>query len=187
MKYIDIHAHLPFKEFDADRALLISDMREKEIGVINVGTGFQTSKEAVEMAEANENMYATIGVHPIDEKTGDFNVEDFAKLVVHPKVVAIGECGLDYARLLTDSGQALEEKLRQKALFEAQIDFACAHRKPLMIHCREAYPDCLEILKLKKAHYGDVLHAHFHFFTSPVEVARQCLRLYFSLWTNYLK
>jgi TatD DNase family protein len=131
----------------------------------------------VALAEKHENLFATIGLHPADEP-GEMFGDGFDELVKHPKVVAIGECGLDYARL---EGDTAAEKKRQKEEFEKQIAFAVSHDKPLMIHCREAYPDALSLLASKKKEYGDALRGNFHFFTSPVDVARQCLELGFTV------
>ncbi|MFA6297309.1 MAG: TatD family hydrolase, partial [Candidatus Paceibacterota bacterium] len=101
-KYIDIHSHLNFPEYDADREEVIARMKEKGVATITIGTSLETSRSAVALAMANENIFAAIGVHPID---GSYNVghcnevfEGLEELVKNPKVVAIGECGLDYGR-----------------------------------------------------------------------------------------
>ncbi len=149
-EYIDIHSHLNFPQYDADRETLIASLKEKNIGTITIGTGLKTSQEAVELAEKHENLYATLGLHPADDSTEVFSEAEFEKLVTHPKVVGIGECGLDYARLPENPAEADAIKFRQKIDFEKQIAFAVKHGKPLMIHCREAYADALSILADKK-------------------------------------
>ncbi|MDQ3077185.1 MAG: TatD family hydrolase [bacterium] len=175
--YFDIHSHLDFKDYDTDREEVIQTLKDTNIWTTTVGTELETSKNAVELAEKHRNLYATIGVHPADNHSEEFTAE-YEELVKHPKVVAIGECGLDYTRLPEDSEK---EKSRQKALFEQHIEFAIKHNKPLMIHCRDAYPDILAILESKKREYGDKLRGNFHFFTSPIETARQCLETGFSV------
>lgn len=175
-EYFDIHSHLDFKDYDLDREAVIEELKKNNVWAINVGVNFETSKSAVALAEKHENLFATIGLHPHDDLTESFNEKEYEKLVVHPKVVAIGECGLDYARKPEAS-----EITRQKAEFEKQIEFTLKHNKPLMIHCRDAYPDVLEILKSKQQTYGEKIRGNFHFFTSPIEIAKKCLEIGFTV------
>ena len=179
--YFDIHSHLNFKDFDADREDVIAKMKEEGVWTNTVGTDLATSKEAVELAEKYENLFATVGLHPADDAVETFDEIEFVKLVVHPKVVAIGETGLDYFRLPKDLEKAEREKARQKKEFEKQIEFAVKHNKPLMIHCRAAYPDCLDILKSKQKEHGEKVRGNFHFFTEPVETAQKVLDIGFSV------
>lgn len=177
LNFFDIHSHLNFFQFDTDREEIIAEMKKRGFGTITIGTDLTTSAEAIALAEKHENFYAAIGLHPMDTIQG-FSPAAFEELVVHPKVVAIGECGLDYNRL---AGDTEASKLVQKGIFEQQIELAVKHNKPLMIHCREAHVDTLDVLKSKKAFYGDKLHGNFHFFVHSVEVARQCLDLGFTI------
>jgi TatD DNase family protein len=180
--YFDIHSHLNFSQYNEDREALIQKLKDQNIFTITVGTGVETSQEAIALAEKHKNLFATVGLHPTDvfeaSKSGSCNLEDFQSLAAHPKVVAIGETGLDYARL---EGNAETEKQEQKKAFEAQIALALQHNKPLMIHCRDAYPDTLSILESKKKEYGEKLRGNFHFFTSPVEIAKGCLEVGFTV------
>jgi TatD DNase family protein len=180
-EYFDIHSHLNFSQYDADRESIIARLLEKKIGTITVGTDITTSKEAVELATNHEHLFAAIGIHPADNpeslRSEGFNEKEFTKLVTHPKVVAIGECGLDYFRL----SQPEIQKKKQKESFEQQIHFAVLHNKPLMIHCRDAYPDTIEILKSKQKEFGEKVRGNFHFFTSPIEIAKQCLGIGFTV------
>ncbi|MBX4198154.1 TatD family hydrolase [Candidatus Parcubacteria bacterium] len=164
-------------KFDEDRDEVIQAMKESKIGTITVGTDLKNSKEAVDLANKHENLFTTIGLHPNDNHEEEFVAEEYEKLVQNKKVVAIGECGLDYARL--ENPEA--EKKRQKGIFDQQIEFAVKHDKPLMIHCRDAYDDCLAILKSKQQIYGQKVRGNFHFFTSPVEIAKQCLEIGFTV------
>src|SRR3989344_4935776 len=94
MNLIDIHAHLNFSDYDADRAAVIARTVAAECGVINVGTDLATSRAVVKLAEENDLMWATVGVHPHDAE-GEINWPELEKLAAHKKVVAIGECGLE--------------------------------------------------------------------------------------------
>ncbi len=180
-QYFDIHSHLNFEKFDTDRESVIARMLEQRIFTNTVGTDLATSQEAVTLADENPHLYATIGLHPADEPSKSFDEAEFEKLVVHPKVVAIGECGLDYFRSKDGGKITEEEKKRQRQEFEKQIEFAVKHKKPLMIHCRDAYDDCLEILSSLQKVHGAKLRGNFHFFTEPVETAEKIMNLGFSV------
>lgn len=188
-KYFDAHSHVTFKDYDQDLPEVLKRMEDERVGTITVGVDYATSKEAIAFAEAHVGFYATIGLHPCDLPTGQagtptegFDEQKFAELVAHPKVVGIGECGLDYFRLQGTGDSVQKEKQRQKEVFEAQIDFAITHLKPLMLHCRpskgsmDAYEDVLDMLEpLKGQVAGNV-----HFFVGTVDVARRFYNLNFS-------
>ncbi len=176
--YFDIHSHINFPQYDADRDEVITRLKETNTSTITVGTDFELSKSAVELAEANVGIYACIGVHPVDDPTRSFEVEKFESLVASPKVVAIGECGLDYFRL---EGDALSEKKRQKEQFEEQIMFAIKHKKLLMIHCRDAYEDATDILESYAKQYGEKLWGNAHFFAGGLEMGKRLVDINFSL------
>ncbi len=164
MKYIDIHAHLNFPEYNDDRAEVIKRTLEAEVGVINIGTDKKTSAEVVRLAEENANMWAVIGAHPHAVEEG-FDYEFYKNLAIHPKVVAIGECGLDYFRVEDE-----ETKVKQQELFKQQIALAKEVGKPLMLHIRDSYEDVLAILEGEQAG-----RAHAHFFAGSWEVAQKFL------------
>jgi TatD DNase family protein len=197
MKYIDTHAHMNFVIYDDDRADVISRTQQDDIMVINVGTQEDTSKLAVELAEAHDHLYATIGLHPIhtvshfhnhDEvgEDGDeftsrgevFNV-DFYRDLAHSStcVVGIGECGLDYYR------NAHETRAAQEKAFRGQIELALELDLPLMLHVRpseasmDAYEDVLSILR--EYSDNDKLRGQAHFFAGTVEIAQEFLDLGF--------
>jgi len=167
---IDIHAHLQFPQFDGDRDEVIKRTEEAGIGVINVGTDIKTSEAAVKLAEKHNKMWATVGLHPSDWQIG-FEYNFYKKLATHPKVVAIGECGLDYFRVRGE-----DEKVGQREIFGQQIQLALEVKKPLMIHCRDAYADVVAVLKSFSGVIGNV-----HFFTSDWLTAKKFLDLGFSL------
>lgn len=171
MKYIDIHSHLDFKDFDGEREQVIADMKSKLIGTFNVGTTLETSKNAIALADTHENIWAIVGVHPLYTKESVMSeINLIEPLISNDKCVAIGECGLDFFREADDA----ETKDRQLKFFEKQIELAITHQKPLMIHCREAYQETLEVLESYKKSHPE-LHAHFHFFTESTETAKRIL------------
>jgi TatD DNase family protein len=180
-KYIDIHSHLNFTAFDADRDEVIRRALDNDTWLINVGTQIDTSKKAIELAhQYKEGVYAIVGLHPIHtgasyhdakelgpegkEFTSRGEVFDkniYREFLKSPLVVAIGECGLDYYH----SGKELIAK--QKEVFIEQIELANETGKPLMLHIRDAYADALELLK-KYAKVKGVVH----FFTGTLEEAQ---------------
>jgi TatD DNase family protein len=197
-KYIDIHAHVNFKAFDEDKKEAIQRALDAGVMVMNVGTQIDTSRKAVEMAhEFLEGVYAIIGLHPIHtgasfhdvkelgeegkaftSRGEEFNSEAYRKLLKDPKVVAIGECGLDYYR-------CTEETIaKQKEAFIGQIKLANEFKKPLMLHIRNnpedkthnAYADSLELLKEHAEVKGDV-----HFFAGSLEDAKAFVDFGFTL------
>jgi TatD DNase family protein len=175
MKYIDIHSHLNFPDYDADKEAVLARMAETETGTIVVGTDFESSKRAVELAEQHDNIWACIGVHPVDDPKVSFNKEKFAELVKSKKVVAIGECGLDFYH-----GDKEADMERQKKLFLEQINFAVEHNKPLMIHARDAYEELLEILEQEKKVHGGKLRGDIHFFAGNLKNAQRLWEIGFT-------
>ena len=183
MKFIDIHSHVSFPVYDADREVVLLRMREKEVGTITVGVDLHSSSAAVALAEKEPDVFATIGLHPNNAPDEGFDEKAFSTLAVSKKVVGVGECGLDYFRR---DGTDSAEKQRQYSQFEAQVIFAVQHDLPLMIHCRpskgtmDAYKDLIDILKHYKSVGGEKLRGNIHFFVGDKEVARQFLELGFS-------
>jgi TatD DNase family protein len=158
-KYIDVHSHLQFPQYDADRAEVISHAEVAGVAIINVGTDLETSKKAVEYGRAHENMWAIVGLHPTDVADAAFEYDAFKKLGQDSKVIAIGECGLDFFHSKS------EDVGRQTAIFIEHIRLANELGKPLMLHVRNgkdgrnAYQEALSILK----QYARI-PASFHFF-----------------------
>lgn len=186
----DSHTHVNFKDFDDDRDEVIKRCLDEDVWMINVGTDAEHSKKAVAIAHAYpEGVYAAVGVHPNDgEKAGEFSViEELAK---DKKVVAIGETGLDYYRgqgmknekLKTKNDNAKFEliKKKQKELFIKHIRLAQKVNKPLIIHCRDAHDDLLELLKAN-SYKLTASPGVMHFFTGTKEDAEKYLELGFYL------
>lgn len=162
MKYFDAHCHLQFPQYDADREAVLARMREAGVGAIVVGTDYQTSKTGLELAKQHDFLWASVGLHPNDAE--EFDVSKYEALAQNPKVVAVGECGLDYFR---------SSKEGQREKFEAQIALARKLNKALIVHCREAHEDCLSILQNTKIDIPVVMH----FFTGTAELAKRYLEL----------
>ncbi|TAN36574.1 TatD family deoxyribonuclease [Patescibacteria group bacterium] len=187
-RFFDIHAHVNDVAFDVDRNAVLSRMREKNIFAIMVGTDHKTSQGAAMMASfADSGVYASIGVHPIDDQGALFREPFFDDLVAFPRVVAVGECGLDYSRL-SDTIDVPAEKARQRKLFEAQVDFATEKNLPLMIHCRDsdkaladAHRDIISILATKKKDNGEKVRGNIHFFAQNIDIAREYFALDFTI------
>lgn len=149
IRYIDTHAHVNINAFKDDAEAVVSRCADEGVIIINVGTQQDTSKRAVELAEQFDNCYAIVGLHPVHTSASyhdeselgenmkaftsrgeEFDVSYYRELAKNPKVVAIGECGLDYYRLEKDT-RAVQEKA-----FIEQIELANELGLPLMIHTR---------------------------------------------------
>jgi TatD DNase family protein len=182
MKYFDIHSHLNLSPLSERKEEVIKTLVEKEAGTITVGTDFDTSVTAAAIAMESEHLYASVGLHPTEVMTKHFDIDQFRELASKNKVVAIGECGLDYFR--TDDAA---EKERQKELFIRHIAYARKKRLPLMIHGRpsrgsmDAYEDILSVLSAHDGTDGAAYAGDVHFFAGTVPVARQFLDGGFSL------
>jgi len=196
MKYIDTHTHVNLSAFDADREEVLTRAKEAGVSLINVGTKRTTSEKAVEISDAHEHAYSIVGLHPVqttagrhdEEETGEggspftskgevFDFNFFRELAKNPKVVAIGECGLDYFHTTPESVGA------QKEVFISQIHLANEIGKPLMLHIRNgkdssmnAYRDVWEILKSESKVAGNA-----HFFAGSVADAKLFLDIGFSV------
>jgi TatD DNase family protein len=175
-KYFDIHSHLNFPQYDKDREDVIKRLKETETETIVIGTNYEDSRKNVELAEKYEHVYACIGVHPVDDPTQIFDPIKFEELVKHPKVVAIGECGLDFFHEHKEISYP-----RQHKLFTDQIEFAIKYNKPLMIHSRDAYKEMLEILEPLKPLHREKLRGNIHFFAGNTEIAKRFFDIGFTI------
>lgn len=164
IKYIDVHSHLTFKDYDADRELCLRRAQEAGVAIISVGTDLVSSEGAIRLAEKNENMWAIVGVHPTETCIGKDDLKKLKELSKHPKVVGVGECGLDYFH-----AEPMDIP-KQKDLFLRQIEIANSVNKPLMLHVRNAkdqnhaYIEVLNLLQEKAK-----VKANFHFFAGNEE------------------
>ena len=167
---IDSHAHIQLDKFDADRGAVLERAQEAEVHAIMViGFDLETSRGAIALAEQYDQIYATVGMHPHDAKNlHDETIHIFRELAAHPKVVALGEMGLDYYRNLSP-------RPIQKAVFERQLDLAEELDLPIVIHNREAYHDILPILQARRGRVRGVMHC----FSGDVEIMHRSLTLGF--------
>jgi TatD DNase family protein len=153
---IDSHCHLDFPQFDADRDEVLARSIAAGVTVlVNPGADLESSRRAVALAERHTAIYAAVGIHPHDATTLDGPaLAELRQLAAHPKVVAIGEIGLDYYR-------DRSPRDRQRAAFEAQLGLAAELNLPVIVHQREAAADVLAALRAwaEGGHPGCVLHA----------------------------
>lgn len=171
---IDTHAHLDFPDFDADRDDIIKQCAEKNIKIINPGTDLETSVRAADLARKYENFFAAVGLHPNDSGDFDFEKEEYRK-IIHSKVVAIGETGLDFWRLPKEKQAEELEVRKQERVFIKQLELAEELDLPVIIHCRVAFDEVLQILE-KRKNKGVI-----HCFTGTWEQAQKFLDLGFYL------
>ena len=153
---IDSHCHLDFPHFDQDRDEVLARAVEAGVtAIINPGTDLESSRRAIALTERYDNVYAAVGVHPHDASTlNRRTISELRRLVIHPKVVAVGEIGLDYYR-------DLSPRAEQRAAFDAQLALAAELNRPVIIHQRESAADVMAALRdwAVVGHPGGVLHA----------------------------
>jgi len=169
---IDAHTHAQFSAFGGDRDAVIRRALDAGIWMINAGTQRDTSANSCELAHRYEGVFATAGLHPTDTDE-EFDYDFYKNLAQDRKVVAIGECGLDYHRLPE------ETKEKQKEVFIKHIKLAREVKKPLMIHCREAFSSLIDIL----TSYRQLLTTPpgvCHFFSGTIEDTQKLMDLGFS-------
>jgi len=174
--YFDVHSHLNLSPLLENKDEIINTLRTQGIGTITVGVDYDTSVLALDMANQNPDiLWATVGQHPNDNPEEIFDYNKFLELSRDPKVVAIGECGIDYYRLKGSEEEKETEIKRQKDLFIQHIKLAEETKLPLMIHARphlnseDAYIDAIRILEEEKFSG----HANFHFFVGDITTAQK--------------
>ncbi|MBQ8490880.1 MAG: TatD family hydrolase [Pseudobutyrivibrio sp.] len=155
----ETHAHYDDEKFDPDRVELLSHLlRENNIGkIVNVGATFKGCKESIALAEKYDDVYAAIGIHPeeIDE-INDEVIEWLRQNSSNPKVVAIGEIGLDYYWVKEE-----EQRAKQRLWFNKQMDLAKELEMPVIIHSRDAAEDTLNTIKLyNNSHVKGIVHCY---------------------------
>ena len=167
---IDSHAHIQLDRFDGDREAVLERAHSAGVHtILTIGFDLETSRGAISLAERHEQVYATVGMHPHDAKNLDDEIlQIFRELVAYPKVLALGEMGLDYYR-------DLSPRSTQKKAFEQQLDLAEELDLPIVIHNREAYHDILPILQARHGRVRGVMHC----FSGDVEIMHKSLDLGF--------
>ena len=173
---IDTHAHVNFNAYKSDADEVVRRSLAGNTWMINVGSQYSTSKRAVEMAEKHqEGVYAAIGLHPIHCQEG-FDYEEYKKLAGSPKVVALGEIGLDY------KAEYVSSKEKQKEILLQQLKLAGEMKLPVIFHCRMAHENLIEILK--SGILGLEPKGVIHCFTGHWREAQQYLQMGFYLGFN---
>ena len=199
MELIDTHAHLNFTDYASDFNEIIENSQKMGISIINVGTNYNSSKRAVELAESYPaGVFAAIGLHPSnirgdtskpdpdkpeDVAEPDFDAEIYGRLCSSKKVVAVGEIGLDNFRLPKSKTKANIIKEKQLDVFLKQVGFARAQKLPVVIHCRNAHDEMIDILARDFSKNGPV-EGVIHCFTATKEQAEKYYNLGFYFGLN---
>ena len=165
---LDTHCHLNDPMFNGEVDQIVNNFLSAGVEkAICVGCCIESSKDVIELAKKYESVYCTIGVHPSDADKYDEQVFEEMLKNKHEKVVAVGEIGLDYY-------WTKDNKEKQIEVFESQIHLAKKYNMPIVIHCRDAFGDTLEILKkYAPFKYGAVMHCY----SGSLEFAREIIKL----------
>ncbi len=192
LQRIDAHSHVSFRAYRDDAEAVIRRSLEEGTGMLAVGTRIETSREAVACADKYDGIWALVGLHPthvfssyVDENEMEhesrpekFDIEAYRALAKSsPKVVGIGECGLDYYRL-PEGGDHEAIKAAQRAAFSGQLDLAYELGLPVMIHCRDAHDEVASILE-ECRDAGRPIRGNVHCFTGTWTEAQRYLALGF--------
>jgi len=201
-RLVDVHTHTQFSAYSEDQDTVIKRALGKGIWLINVGTQRNTSANSLELAHKYDGVFATVGLHPIHTEKSfhdskeleaapavgrgeprldgftsrreNFDYDYYKNLTQDKKVVAIGECGLDYYRL------SAETKEKQAEVFIKQMELAYEVKKPLMIHCREAFHDLIQILNANRLTLNANNPGVIHFFSGTTDDAQKLMDMGFS-------
>ena len=165
---IDVHAHYDDKQYNNDREEVIDKAKKSGVDIIiNSGSNLKSSQRSSDLAKKYAFIYATAGVHPHDtERTPEDTINMLYELLKNPKVIAVGEIGLDYFRNFSN-------KETQKYWFKKQMDFVADVKYPVVIHNRDAHEDCLEMVK----RYKDKVKGIFHCYAGSFEMAKELIKL----------
>ena len=164
MPLVDTHAHIHDPQYGFDIPAVLTAAKAASVErIICIGTDVEDSGRAIDFATIHDECYASVGLHPHEAKLGHQAYRKLSKLVVRPKVVAVGECGLDYFYTRSPAKD-------QQAALRFQIELALSHHKPLVFHVREAFSDFFKILKPYPKVKGVI-----HSFSSTVDILNQAL------------
>lgn len=184
-RFIDTHAHVNFRDFKDDSEEVLRESLNAGVWVVNVGSQYETSRRAVALAEKFEKgIYAVVGLHPLHlfsqivdveeesfiSREEQFDYQKYRELASHPKVVGIGECGLEYYHL--PPGREEEIKAEQLETFLGQLNLASELDKVLMVHSRDAYEAIYQVIK---RHRGRLREVVIHSFIGNWEQAKKFL------------
>lgn len=203
MRLFDSHTHIHFPAFAHDVDRIMTHARETGLGMMTVGTLAPTNAAAVAFAEAHENVWASVGIHPshvhplsfhdeheihegythqgIVREDGSIDVSDLEQYLSHPKVVAIGEFGLDYYRLPEDVDAAEKIRKEQRRAAAAHLTLCTRSNKPAVIHCRDAHDDMQHLIANEIACGGLMRRGVIHCFTGTLQDAEAYIALGFMI------
>jgi TatD DNase family protein len=174
--FIDSHCHLSFPELRAQLPELLAAMASAQVQqAICICTTLEEFPDVLALAEAHPQLYATVGVHPDNEGVREPSTDDLVTLAQHPKVLAIGETGLDYYRL---NGRSVADMAWQRERFRAHIRAAKATDKPLVVHTRSSSADTLAVLAEEGA---GAVRGVFHCFTEDLATAQAAVDMGFHI------
>ncbi|RJQ27481.1 TatD family deoxyribonuclease [Candidatus Parcubacteria bacterium] len=175
--YIDSHCHLNFKAFEKDLDQVIQEAIDSNIkAIVNVGAKLDSSQKAVEIAQKYKYLYASVGIHPHHaDKLEENWLKNLEQLAIQDKVIAIGECGLDYNYYRSNG---IVDPKNQKEIFEKQILLAYRLKLPLEVHNRFAEKDLYEIISANKNHLQNP-PGMIHCFSGSQEFLKKILNLGF--------
>jgi TatD DNase family protein len=171
---IDSHAHIDFPQYDDDRDAMLESARQAGVAMllaIGIGNGPDQMRAAIPYAESHDWIFAATGIHPCEARLAtDAHFAELETLTRHPRVIALGEIGLDYFH--KDSPADIQNRV-----FRRQLEIARAAKLPIVIHCRDAWDDCLDVLEQdwKSTGLGGILHC----FSGTEEQARRGLDMNF--------
>lgn len=170
-KLIDTHAHLQFEAFEKDREEVIKENLSELEAIMTVGASLDSSKNAVALVQRHSGLFAAVGVHPHHvDQWSRATLGELTKLLDEPKVAAVGEIGLDNYLY---KGYPEPDLKAQKEIFLPQLHLAHTHQKPVLIHCRAAYTELLELLK----DFPKPINGLMHCFMGDISLAKKFLDL----------
>jgi TatD DNase family protein len=174
--FVDSHCHLSFPDLHSKLESILQDMQLARVsGALCICTRVDEAEAVVSLAASRPHLWASVGVHPDTEGEAEPDEAWLTRHAVHPKVIAIGETGLDYYRL---NGRSVADMAWQRERFRVHIRAAQASGLPLIIHTRQASDDTLRLLREAD---GPAPHGVFHCFTETLSVARAALDLGFHI------
>jgi len=177
--YVDSHCHLAFPELNARLDAILADMRAADVrAALCICTAMDEFESVHALARAHDNLWASVGVHPDTEAMSEPDVDWLCERAARPRVVAIGETGLDYYRL---EGRSIADMEWQRERFRVHIRAGRRTDMPLVIHTRQASDDTLAVLREEAAGAGPAPRGVFHCFTESMDVARAALDLGFHI------
>ncbi|MDO4565366.1 MAG: TatD family hydrolase [Clostridia bacterium] len=168
MRLFDTHAHLLDERFDADRAAVLSAIRQSEVEyVVEIGCDREGFSSVQALCRANNFIYGALGVHPHNaDEMNPSVMDELARALDSERIVAVGEIGLDYH-------YDFSPRETQKNCFSIQLELAAQKKLPVVIHDREAHGDTLDILRAHRDGLGGIMHC----FSGSYETARDCIDL----------